>query len=306
MLDGRTEPRFAQLDEAMLPVLAGRMSPEWAGEVYCTVINVCHEVAGAALYQLGEIRRLRGEVLGAREAYAQARELGTEPQPGEALLQHATGHGDVAWAQLSAALAGGDRLSRARLLAAGVEVGLSLELVAEADELCRQLEETAEAFATPGLLAWAAQARAAVLLEQGRHEAALTALLALRESRRLPSRHETARMYELMARAHEGLGRPGPATAAAATALGIHRSLGALPDVRRLEGAGHPGGLTEREVDVLALVAAGASNRATGQALFISEKTVSRHLANIFTKLGVSTRTAAAAWAHANGVRPQR
>ena len=65
-----------------------------------------------------------------------------------------------------------------------------------------------------------------------------------------------------------------------------------------------PGGLTKREVEVLAGIAAGASNRDVAKQLFISEKTVGRHLANIYVKLGVSSRTAAAAWAHENKVLP--
>ncbi|MCK0114199.1 helix-turn-helix transcriptional regulator [Ornithinimicrobium sp. F0845] len=63
-----------------------------------------------------------------------------------------------------------------------------------------------------------------------------------------------------------------------------------------------PGGLTQREAQVLACVATGASNRQVAEQLVISEKTVGRHLANIYTKLDVSSRTAAAAWARANGV----
>ena len=82
--------------------------------------------------------------------------------------------------------------------------------------------------------------------------------------------------------------------------------LGALPDVRRLDGGRLPGGLTEREADVLAFTAAGASNKQTAEALFISQKTVGRHLANIYAKIGVSSRTAAAAWAHEHGLQPRR
>ncbi|WP_324651505.1 helix-turn-helix transcriptional regulator [Georgenia sp. H159] len=222
------------------------------------------------------------------------------------LLRHATGRPDTAWTALCAALAGRDRLACVRLLASGVEIALSLGLDEEAEDLCARLEETADAFATAGLRAWAAQARAHVLVARGRHREALGVLRELREHGRLPSRYETAQMYELMARAHGELGEPGAAAAARATALTIYRSLGAVPDVRRLDGAAPPGGLTEREVDVLSLVAAGASNRVVGATLFISEKTVSRHLANIFTKLGVSTRTAAAAWAHENRLRARR
>ncbi|MFB0836085.1 LuxR C-terminal-related transcriptional regulator [Arthrobacter halodurans] len=370
--DGDAASGFAQLDEAMLPVLAGRMPPEWAGDIYCTVIHACHDVAdlarmrawtrateqwceqfhgevvysgicrihrlqllcvegswdraepaiersgteligrnnwvaGEAFYQLGEIRRLRGDAGGARAAYAQATELGTEPQPGESLLQRAEGRKDDAWAGLCAALAGRDRLASARLLGSAVDVALELGLADEAEQLCRDLEDTAAAFGTAGFRAWAAQARASVLVSGARYSEALPVLrAAAAEYRGLHASYETARVYELLARAHRGLGERGAAAADSATALAIYRRLGALPDIRRLDGGALPGGLTGREADVLALIAGGASNKDTAEALFISQKTVGRHLANIFAKIGVSSRTAAAAWAHEHGLHPQR
>ena len=159
-------------------------------------------------------------------------------------------------------------------------------------------------FATPGFRAWAAHARAAVLIARSRHAEALPLLqAAAREYREVQSRHAMARLYELLAQAHRGLGQPGIAAADCATALAIYGELGALPDVRRLEGAQVPGGLTAREVDVLECIVGGASTKDTAEALFISQKTVGRHLANIFTKLGVSSRTAAAAWAHEHGLK---
>jgi DNA-binding CsgD family transcriptional regulator len=63
-----------------------------------------------------------------------------------------------------------------------------------------------------------------------------------------------------------------------------------------------PGGLTRREIEVLRLVAIGKTNRAIAEELFISEKTVARHLTNIFTKIGTESRTQAAAWAYRNAV----
>jgi len=368
---GRTASGFAQLDEAMLPVLAGQLEPEWAGDVYCTVIHACHElgdldrmrawthateqwckqfqgeivfsgicrvhrlqlqcteggwdaaeagiersgaelegrnnwVAGEAYYQLGEIRRLRGDRDGALAAYARARAMGIEPQPGESLLQHATGDSAAAWSGLSGALAGRDRLACARLLASGVEVALGLGLVEEADRWSARLEETAAHFDTPGLRAWAAHARGAVQVAQARHADAVDSLeAAAREYRGLHCRYDTARVYELLAQAHRGAGQEASAAGDRATALAIYRELGALPDVRRLDTDGLPGGLTVREGEVLSCVAAGLTNRQAARELFISEKTVSRHLANIFTKIGVSSRTAAAAWAHENGL-PRR
>ena len=59
---------------------------------------------------------------------------------------------------------------------------------------------------------------------------------------------------------------------------------------------------SERELEVLLLVAAGKTNKVIGRELFVSEKTVDRHVSNIFDKLGVPTRAAATAWAYQHGL----
>lgn len=101
-----------------------------------------------------------------------------------------------------------------------------------------------------------------------------------------------------MAVAHKALGDDETAAADVATAENIYAQLGVEP--AQACGPGSPGGLTKREIEVLMRIAGGATNRQVAEQLFISEKTVGRHLANIYTKLGVSSRTAAAAWAHQN------
>ena len=63
-------------------------------------------------------------------------------------------------------------------------------------------------------------------------------------------------------------------------------------------------GLTPRELEVLALVVAGRSNRQIARALVISDRTVARHLSNIFTKIDVGSRTEAAAYAFRHGLAP--
>jgi DNA-binding NarL/FixJ family response regulator len=84
----------------------------------------------------------------------------------------------------------------------------------------------------------------------------------------------------------------------------MFRQLGAGPDLAGVENLLRPapvaaaGGITAREVEVLRLVAAGKTNRSIAGDLFLSEKTVARHVANIFGKLGVSTRSAATAYAY--------
>ncbi|WP_026820255.1 helix-turn-helix transcriptional regulator [Arthrobacter castelli] len=362
--DGRCAEGFAQLDEAMLPVLAGQVAAEWAGDIYCTVIHVCHQladlrrmrawttaterwceqftngvtysgicrvhrlqllsfeggwevleeelvrssadledrnpwVAGEAYYQLGDIRRLRGNAPGAWDAFGRARELGVEPQPGEALLYLDTGRPDAGWSALCAALDVPDRLARARLLRPAVHLAQLQGLPDEAERLCRELEETAAAFASSGFRAWAEHARAGLLTAQARPGEALPLLRsAARLYHDLRGRYEVAGIYELMGQAHRDLGQLELAAANSAAALQIYRSLGAGRDIERLSPTTSPAGLTPREVEVLARVAEGASNKDIAAALFISQKTVGRHLANIFIKLGVTSRTAAAAWAH--------
>jgi DNA-binding CsgD family transcriptional regulator len=63
-----------------------------------------------------------------------------------------------------------------------------------------------------------------------------------------------------------------------------------------------PHGLTPRELEVLQLVAAGHSNRAIGDLLFLSDRTVENHVRHIMAKLSVNSRTAAATWAVRHGL----
>ena len=257
--------------------------------------------AGEGYYQLGEVRRRRGDADGAFAAFARARSLGVEPQPGEALLRCARGDGDTAWTDLRVALAGLDRLDRMWLLRGAVEVALARDGLDEAERHCTELESGAEAFNTPGFRAWAAHARGAVLVRREQYAQAIEALqAALREYRTQQSRYETAQVYEWMALAHRGLGNDELSAADAATAENIYAQLGVEP--AQVCGTAVPGGLTKREMEILHLVAAGATNRQVADQIYISEKTVGRHLANIYAKLGVSSRTAAVAWAHENNL----
>src|SRR5258705_8171943 len=160
-------------------------------------------------------------------AFAKARALGIEPQPGEALLRCRVGDSDTAWADLRVALAGEDRLGGMRLLRGAIEVALARGNVDEAERYCGEMESGAEAFGTPGFRAWAAHARGAVLVQQGRHAEALDALqAALREYRTQQSRYETAQVYEWMALAHRGLGNEDLGIADSATAENIYAQLG--------------------------------------------------------------------------------
>ena len=260
-------------------------------------------IAGAGFHQLGDVRRMRGDTDQAMAAYARARELGIEPQPGEALLQLATGKGAAAWTMLRSALDCADRVGRARLLPSAVLVALSLDKVDEAETCCQELESLAEAYWSPGFRAWARHCRGAVLVTRRAFDEGLRALqAAARDYREQQTRYSLAQVYEWMALAHKGIGDNELADADVATALAIYRQLGAEPDVRRLDRSERPGGLTAREVEILACIAQGATNKQVAAQVFITEKTVGRHLANIYAKLGVSSRTAAVAWARANAL----
>jgi len=264
-------------------------------------------VAGSGFVELGDIRRLRGDAPGARRAYARARAVGVEPQPGEAELLLTEGHVAEALESLLGAVAAAGRLDGARLLLPAVRCAITAGDLGLAEHLTADLDAVAAYFASPGLTARAAQARAAVLLARSQPAAAVphleTALETYREQR---YRYAMAQVHEQLAAAHAALGARAAGAAAAATARAIYARLGAAPDVARLDAGQRPdqlpAGLTAREAEVLVCVAAGGSNREVAARLYISEKTVGRHLANIFLKIGVSSRTAAGAWAHAHGL----
>lgn len=372
---GRADDGLAVLDEAMLPVRAGEVSPEWAGNFYCQVMGICHELAdlrrarqwtdaterwcdqfdsavmfagicrvhrvqllqleGAwdraereaaqvcaqladmnagvvaeGHYQLGEIRRLRNDHAAAEREYRRAHELGRDPQPGLALLRLSQGRVAAASASIRSALAAQttDRPARARLLVAQVEIALAAGDLDTAVRANAELDHITVIYGSSGFAASARQAGGAVLLAQGRPAEALPVLRdACRSWQALDAPYHAARVRMLLAQACAALGDADSATLeldAAATAFG---SLGATADASRTDElrnrAALPDGLTAREAQVLALIAEGMTNREAAAALVVSDKTVARHLANIFTKLGLTSRTAAAAYAFQHGLR---
>jgi DNA-binding NarL/FixJ family response regulator len=142
-----------------------------------------------------------------------------------------------------------------------------------------------------------------IRLAEGDPRAALPSLR-LAESiwRDLDAPYDAARVRAARGDALRRLGDADSATLEFEAALRTFRELGAEPDVARVgrlagRPAGRPGGLSEREAEVLRLVASGNTNRAIAATLGISERTVDRHVGNIFTKLGVSSRAAATAFA---------
>ena len=264
------------------------------------------QAVAAAFYQQAEVHRLRGEVAAAEKAYQSASLSGWDPQPGLALLRLAQGRADAAIIPIRRAMnATMNRLERTKLLPAYVEVVLATNDIQEAGSVCRELEEIAQRYDSDVLGAMVAQARGAVELAKGD---AQTALGSLRHARhvwqQVEAPYETARIRVLMGLAYRSLGDSEAAEIEFDAAKAVFEQLGAAPELARLDSlikratAVPPHPLTARELQVLRLIVAGKTNKAIAASLFLSERTIDRHVSSIFSKLDVPSRAAATAYAY--------
>ncbi|MDP9885253.1 DNA-binding CsgD family transcriptional regulator [Sinomonas atrocyanea] len=299
---------------------------DWAGaleEAARAAQRLLPADAGLASYQMGELHRLGGRFADAEAAYRRANAAGRRPEPGLMLLRLAQGRVDAAAVsarRLDAELT--RRSEREEFLPAYVEVMAAADDAAAALAGARELAELAER-AEPEGAGRAGVLRAQALAAEG------TACCAAGDAARAVRRLRDASL------AWHGLGMPYPEARTRATlgrcyaALGDHEAaaleveaaraaferLGAAPDLAALPaGTADPAGaraghaassaarLTDREAEIVRLVAAGLTNRAIAKELVLSEKTVARHLANIYAKLRIASRAAATAYAYNHGL----
>jgi ATP/maltotriose-dependent transcriptional regulator MalT len=276
--------------------------------------RACEELAGshpgnsaAAHAEVGDIRRRLGELDRAEEAFVRAQELSGRPCGAFALLRLAQGRTAQAMAIASGCLRRTpNRLARGVLLPIVVQVAIAARELELARSSMDELDDIAAAFDTPVLRASARSARGRCQLAAGDAERAVSTLCeAVEQWEAIDVPYEVATVRTLLGEAQRSSGDEAAALESFMAAADLFERVGARLDARRLADADRPAlpaGLSEREAEVLRLVASGLTNGEIATALCLSVKTVSRHLSNIFTKIDVSSRTAATAFAFEQGL----
>ncbi len=367
--EGDTAEGLANLDEAMLFAVEGRLRPYSTGKVYCSLISACEALgdlrraaewseatdrwaqrhplavfpglcrvhlasalrsrgewddaeeqarracaelatlnvtnAAAGYAEIGEIRRRIGDLAGAEDAFSRAEAMSGQPQSGFALLRLAQGNVDAASAIITRALGEitWDRLRRARLLPAHAQIAIAVGDLTSAADALEELESVASDYSSSALAAAALTTRGRIQLASNDPSACATLRNAAERWHELGVPHEVATARMLRGAACRQVGDIDGAAASLEAARAQFEQLGAALDLRNLRDiAGStpalPSGLTAREAEVLRHVATGMTNKQIAAALFLSEKTISRHLSNIFVKIDVTSRSAATAFAY--------
>ena len=262
--------------------------------------------AGATLYQLGELYRLRGDYVPAEEAYLQANNLGRHPQPGLALLSLAKGEIDSAKASIHWSLEEAKTpKARTKLLPAYVEIMVAAKEIGKAQAAAQELLSIAHKLDAPMLVALAYQAEGAVLLSQGDPHSALDKLSNARAIwNGIKAPYECARVRLLIGLARAEIGDKELARLEYEAARSTFKQLQARTDIARIDSLIQSRkhckalGLTSRETEVLRLLATGKTNKRIALEIFVSERTIDRHVSNILSKLNLPSRAAATAFAY--------
>jgi DNA-binding CsgD family transcriptional regulator len=287
-----------------------QLAGEWqealghAERACCGDLAADRDAVGDAFYMQGEIHRLRGELAQAEQSYLKSSQLGRDPQPGLAQLRRAQGRHRVAFNALKRLLGEtADPLARARLLPAFLEICLDLGELPEASSAAAELDRIASQYESEVLGALSAHARGLWLLCQGDAQGALGPLRrAFYVWQRLGAPYEEARSQLALSRACQMLGDSEGARLCLEAARSLFGQLGAAHDLAAIDrpsiAPASAQGLTPRELQVLRLVATGKTNRMIAEDLKLSEKTIDRHVSNIFQKIDVNSRAAATAYAY--------
>lgn len=362
---GQVAEGLAYLDEAIVCLLSGGLSPIIAGMVLCSAIDACQELweirrvaewtaaldtwcdnqqglemftgtcclhkgqvlaargaftaavpefaeaitrfltgtgsaraIGTALAEMADALRARGDLDQASDALRRAAVHGWDPLPQQALLDLASGRRKSAVAAARRLLAEKQPpIQRAQRLARVVDVLLATGDHTAAGDAIEEMSQLAQQIGTPVFGAHAARARGALALTRGSTAAAAVELrTALSSFLAAGSSYEAARTRLMLANALDKAGDPDAAHRERDIATTALADMGITAPVETTEP------LTERQTEVLRLVAAGRSNREIARDLHLSEKTVARHLSNIFLALGVTSRTAAAAYGYEHDI----